>query len=239
MVQIKTNYLLFDFDGTLVNSTPAVEKTWHNTVAEHNKQYPEAQIDPVQFLHTAHGARTVETFKKHFPYRDNDTDAVNAFEFGIVDNYGHLAVEINGSLELLAKLEQDAPTKWAIVTSGTRDLAHGWFRRLFSQFKKPLVFITANDVSKGKPDPEGYATAFTRLCELEQKSLNSSTAIIFEDAPTGVKAGVAGGFTVVGIASTFSKEALQAAGAKYIVRDMLKVSVQKDGEYISVELDVL
>lgn len=45
MVKLTTNYLLFDLDGTLVNSTPAVEQTWHDVVEKHNKTYPANIID--------------------------------------------------------------------------------------------------------------------------------------------------------------------------------------------------
>lgn len=239
MVELKTDYLLFDLDGTLVNSTAAVERNWHDTVNIHNSEYPNLIIDPVVFLQTSHGARTVDSFKKHFPYKKNDADAVAAFEFRIVDTYGHLAVEINGSTTLLSSLQEHFPTKWAIVTSGTRDLAYGWFNKLFGNLKFPKVFITADDVTEGKPNPEGYVAAFSKLCQLGNTAPESSTALVFEDAPTGIKAGVAGGFTVVGIASTFDKNTLLAAGASYVIKDLTSVSFQNDGHGIKVLLDVL
>lgn len=239
MVELKADYLLFDLDGTLVNSTAAVEKNWHDTVDVHNSEYPDLKIDPVVFLQSSHGARTVDSFKKHFPYKRHDADAVAAFEFGIVDKYGNLAVEIDGSSALLTSVQDQFPTKWAIVTSGTRDLAHGWFNMLFGTLNFPNVFITADDVTEGKPNPEGYIAGFSNLCKLGNTSPESSTALVFEDAPTGIKAGVAGGFTVVGIASTFDKETLLSAGASYVIKDMTSVSFQKDGVGIHVLLDVV
>lgn len=235
--QIVADYLLFDLDGTLVNSTPAVEKTWHDTVDLHNKQYPNQIIDPVVFLSSAHGARTVETFKKHFPYRPSDSAEVAEFEFGIVEKYGHLAVEVGGSLDLITELEKSHLTKWAIVTLGTRKLAHSWFPKLFGGFQKPDVFVTADDVVEGKPSPEGYLLAFSRLCEMNFTAPEKSTAVVFEDAPTGIKAGVAGGFTVVGITTTFDRDTLLKAGATYTIEDMLKLSLGEDGEKIKITLE--
>lgn len=234
--QISADYLLFDLDGTLVNSTPAVEKTWHDTVDLHNKQHPDQIIDPVVFLSSAHGARTVETFKKHFPYRPSDSAEVAEFEFGIVDKYGHLAVEVKGTLGLFTELEKSHLTKWAIVTLGTRKLAHSWFPKLFSGFQKPSVFVTADDVVEGKPSPEGYLLAFKRLCETNGTAPENSTAVVFEDAPTGIKAGVAGGFTVTGITTTFDRETLVKAGATYTIEDMLKVLLEKDGDKVKIIL---
>lgn len=238
MVDIETDYLLFDLDGTLVNSTPAVEKTWHDTVERHNSQHPHNLIDPVEFLKSAHGARTVETFERRFPYMPRGEADVNEFEFQIVKNYGHLALEVSGTLPMLFTLEQKFATKWAIVTSGTRSLAHGWFEKLFGKFRKPTVFVTANDVTEGKPKPEGYLIAFNRLCAANGTSPQNSRAVVFEDAPTGIRAGVAGGFVVVGITTTFDKATLLEAGASYAIQDMLKVAFEEDGNAIKIKLDI-
>lgn len=239
MPQIAVNYLLFDLDGTLVNSTPAVEQIWHATVDDHNLAHPESKIDPLHFLSTAHGSRTSETFAKWFPYRSNSVESVNDFEETIVTNYGHLALEVGGTLKLLGELNSDLQKNWAVVTSGTRSLAHGWFAQLFPNFKNPEVFITANDVSQGKPNPEGYLSGFTKLNVLNGTKPETTSAVVFEDAPTGIRAGVSGGFPVIGIATTFSKEILIGAGATYVVQDMSKITLHKEGPLIIISLDTL
>ncbi|SGZ51319.1 CIC11C00000000900 [Sungouiella intermedia] len=239
MVEISVDYLLFDLDGTLVNSTAAVEKNWHDTVNVHNSEYPDLVIDPVTFLQVSHGSRTVDTFKRHFPYRSSDEVAVGKFEFDIVQKYGHLAQEIEGTSTLISSIEEQFPTRWAIVTSGTQDLAHGWFKKLFGNLSFPRVFITANDVTEGKPNPEGYLAAFHQLCQIGNTSPQSSTAVVFEDAPTGIRAGINGGFKVIGIASTFDKDVLLAAGATYVIKDMHSVTLKKNSQGIKLCLDVL
>lgn len=239
MVTISTDYLLYDLDGTLVNSTPSVEQTWADVIVEHNRLHPENTLDPVKFLEAAHGARTIETFKSKFPYKPTDPEYIGAFELGIVKNYGHLAEPVGGVPELLLSLNATLQNRWAIVTSGTRNLAHSWFGTLFTPENKPTVFITANDVTQGKPNPEGYLAAFERLCEENGTSPAISTAIVFEDAPTGIKAGVNGNFVVVGIATTFGKDALLAAGAKYVIQDMTKAKVSLVSGAVELQLDVL
>lgn len=235
MVTLHTITLLFDFDGTLVDSTSAVEKSWATELVHHNSTYPDKQYTHEEFFQSSHGTRTVEVFSRFFPYKSGDDASINAWEYGIVSNYGHLGKEINGATSLLNSLNKEVRDNWAIVTSGTRNLAHGWFDKLFSSVEKPTVFITANDVEKGKPDPQGYATAYKNLNKTGECD---NQALVFEDAPVGIQSGLNAGFKVVGIASTFSSEILKKAGASYVVKDMSKVKVKGDGKGgVLLELD--
>lgn len=236
-VLVKTNILLFDLDGTLVNSTAAVEKSWENEIITHNKAFPDSHIDLATYLQTSHGTRTEELFIKYFPELKHDKEAIDTWELNIVKNYSHLGKPIGGVIPILEQLnENDLP--WAIITSGTTNLAHSWFKKLFSDIKKPQVFITAHDVSKGKPDPEGYNTAFEKLKKNYSLGDNAK-GVVFEDAPTGIKAGVNGGFTVIGIASTFDKEKLLNAGASYVVEDFSKAKISKSGDVVELILEIL
>lgn len=235
-MKLFTNYIVFDLDGTLVNSTDAVEATWKETVDQHNLEYPDQQIDLAQFLATSHGSRTVETFEECFPYKDKSVEAIRLFELSIATKYGHLAKEVPGSTDALNKLNAQAPMSWAICTSGTYKLAHGWFPIVYKDVTKPLVFITADDVSQGKPNPEGYLKAATTLAELNDKK---GKTVVFEDAPTGIRAGVNAGFTVIGIATTFSKAILEEAGASFVVEDFTKVHMDFTDDGINLELKTL
>lgn len=224
--KVQVDFLLFDLDGTLVNSTPAVEKTWIQQCDNHNLKQT-IPIDSRTLLDSAHGSRTSETIKKWFPYMASDDESINNFERDIVTNYGHLAKEVHGASTLLDSINKLDDNKWAIITSGTRDLAHGWFEKIFTKIAKPAVFVTANDVSHGKPNPEGYLKGFSALKELNGPN-REYTAVVFEDAPVGTKAGVAAGFEVIGIATTFGKDTLVKAGATYVVKDLSDVSISTD-----------
>lgn len=233
MPELNVNFLLFDLDGTLVNSTRAVEKTWEDTINAHNAAHPDAPIILEEFLHKSHGTRTQELFKTWFPYKGREKKDIAAFEAGIVSNYGLLAKEVNGASKLLTELtaSEEHAKSWAIVTSGTTALATGWIKTLFGDSRLPPVFVTADLVQRGKPDPEGYRKAYDQLRELN-KDDDNSTAVVFEDAPTGIAAGVAAGFPVIGIATTFPKEKLLAAGASYVVEDLTSLKLAKQGKSI-------
>lgn len=235
-VKIVVDLLLFDLDGTLVNSSAIVERSWANQVKLHNEAYPEDQIDLNQLLLASHGSRSVETFKNFFPYKSHEPEVISEWEKSNVSRYYDLGVEITGASQVIEQLQAVA-SKWAIVTSGTRDLAHGWFNKLFSKFSKPSVFITADDISRGKPNPDGYLAAFKQLSELNE--MVSPDAIVFEDAPVGIQSGLNAGFKVIGIASTFDKDVLVKAGASYVIQDLTNVDIQYQDGRIVVNLTVL
>lgn len=233
MPELDVNYLLFDLDGTLVNSTAAVEKTWEDTINAHNEAYPESPINLEEFLHKSHGTRTQELFKNWFPYRGREKKDIAAFEAGIVSNYGLLAKEVTGATALLIELTENYGKSWAIVTSGTTDLATGWVSTIFGDSRQPPVFVTADLVERGKPDPEGYRKAFDQLRALNG-DIEASTAVVFEDAPTGISAGVAAGFPVIGMATTFPEEKLIAAGASYVIDDLSCLKLTRKGNSIEI-----
>lgn len=97
---------------------------------------------------------------------------------------------------------------------------------------KPEVLVVAEDVSVGKPDPECYLLGRKRLGLSETASV-----LVLEDSPSGVKAGKAAGFTVVGLATTHAIEKIQAAGADFIVKDLRSVTMQSwDGSKIQIQI---
>jgi glycerol 3-phosphatase-1 len=99
---------------------------------------------------------------------------------------------------------------------------------------KPENLVVAEDVKQGKPNPEGYKLGHSRL-----HLSKDAAALVFEDAPAGVRAGKAAGFKVVALATTHEIEQLEAAGADWIVKDMQSVTLngydKKTGE-IRVEI---
>jgi glycerol 3-phosphatase-1 len=140
-------------------------------------------------------------------------------------------VEIPGSRALLDELVK-AGAPWAIVTSGTRPLLTGWLDVM--KLAKPEYLVVAEDVKQGKPDPEGYRLGHSKLGLPRE-----ADALVFEDAPAGVRAGKAAGFKVVALATTHEVSQLVEAGADWIVRDMQSVTLKgydrKTGE-VRVEI---
>ncbi|ODV87748.1 hypothetical protein CANARDRAFT_25968 [[Candida] arabinofermentans NRRL YB-2248] len=238
--RVNTDILLFDLDGTLVKTTIAVEKAFGKLCDKYGLNLDE-------LLKFAHGTRTTEVLAKKFPMIDNTNEvATIEFETSIGKDYVEFVSLVPGCFELLNSLQtmelnylNKGSNRWAIVTSGTSQLTHSWFNNILKSINKPEVFITSSDVTKGKPDPQGYLMAKNLIIKrLNLK--NDAKSIVFEDAPVGIQAGVASGSIVVGITTAFDKQLLIDAGATYVVSDLSKVKVIKDDiNGIELEIDCL
>jgi glycerol 3-phosphatase-1 len=144
--------LLFDMDGTIIDSTDAVVKHWE-TIGK------EIGVDPKVILETSHGRRTIDTLQLLAPEKAN-WEYVRETEGRLPKLYGDDAVEIPGARPLLEGLiSQSAP--WTIVTSGSLPLVTGWLNVL--QLPSPPHLVTAESVANGKPDPACYQLGRERL----------------------------------------------------------------------------
>lgn len=88
---------------------------------------------------------------------------------------------------------------------------------------RPRAMVVAEDVKLGKPDPRCYLMGRSKL-GLENP--NSTSIVVLEDAPSGIRAGKAAGFKVIALTTTHSLEQLKEAGADWIVEDLRSVSVE-------------
>ena len=183
--------ILFDLDGVLVDSARCVERTWRQWAARHG-------LDPDAIVAVAHGRRTLETIPEVAPHLDvaAEVAALEAIESTTTDG----VYEIPGARELL---EQLPPDRWAIVTSGARSVAT--LRIRHTGLPMPRVLVCADEITHGKPHPEGYLTAAARL------GILPDDCVVIEDAPAGVDAARAAGMRSIGIAGTFPAEALARA----------------------------
>src|SRR5713226_3146804 len=175
MVTIRCRALLFDLDGVLIDSTPAVTRVWHRWAAEHG-------FDPETVVRMAHGRPSRTTIRELLPNADTDIDRedreVERREMEDLDG----VVLLPGARQLLNLLP---PERWTIATSCTRPLAEVRLRA--AGLPIPKTLITSSDVKIGKPDPEPYLKAAAEL------GFAASDCIVVEDAPAGVRAGKAAG----------------------------------------------
>ena len=172
--------VLFDMDGTLVDSRAVVERTWRNWAERHG-------LDAEAILAVSHGRRTEETVRRFAPARlDVELETENLVASEVADVRGIRAV--SGAQELISSL---SPRNWAVVTSASRALATR--RMTAAGLPLPALMIAAEDVSSGKPDPEGYLLAAARL------GAAAKDCLVFEDAPAGVEAARRAGCDVVAI----------------------------------------
>ena len=183
--------LLFDMDGTILNSIAAAERAWTAWAERHG-------LDVAAFLPTIHGVRGIETITRlALPGVDPEAEAHAILLAEIEDVDGVAAIE--GAAAFLASLPAD---RWAIVTSSPRRLA---LRRLAAGgLPTPAVLVTAEDVARGKPAPDCFLLAAERLGQRIEDCL------VFEDAPAGIEAAEAAG-AAVAVVTVTHKHALDTS----------------------------
>ncbi|KAF5092945.1 hypothetical protein D0Z03_002625 [Geotrichum reessii] len=221
--KIKTHVILFDLDGTLIDSTAAVVAFWRKLATSHG-------LDPDEILRTSHGRRTFDVLNEVLPEKPHTQAEVGALE-ATIPKQNIVSSPIVGARKFLDQLDT-IPDRWAIVTSGSVFLAGGWFEYL--GWERPSVFITSERVTQGKPQPDGYILGGKTLLMRSDKFKHSgfdvakskNPWIVFEDAPAGIKAGKSSGaIAVIGVASTYDAQILIDAGADYVVKDYTNVSL--------------
>lgn len=212
---IHAHALLFDNDGTLVSSLDSVERCWTRWAGEYG-------VTPEEFGRVAlHGRPAAEIVADLLPAR-LVPEAVARVEQLEVDDVPDGGVRLlPGTRDLLDSLPAD---RWAVVTSATRRLAEA---RLDAVGILPKTLIAADDITRGKPDPEPYLLAARRL------GVDPAHCVVFEDAPAGLRAGRAAGMTTVALATTHRAEVLDA---DLVVADLSALSalVTDGGVEISV-----
>jgi glycerol 3-phosphatase-1 len=185
-------------------------------------------VDPNTILATSHGRRSIDVLKIYDEEKAN-WHYISHMEGLIPREFGRDATEIPGARKFLASLD-DVNVPWAVVTSGTRALIDGWVEVM--KLTLPKHMVVAEDVENGKPDPSCYLLGRSRL-GLE----NASNILVVEDAPSGIRAGKAAGFKVIGLVTTHSLQQVRDAGADWIVRDLRDVAVKgTGGEIVEIEI---
>ena len=212
MNQLHAAALLFDLDGVLIDSTPAVERVWTRWANEHG-------FDPAETVARAHGRPSLTTIRELLPHANHEAEnrIVERGEIEDLDGVDPLP----GVLDLLGSLPAH---RWTIVTSCTRALAEVRIRH--AGLPVPKQFITSTDIVHGKPDPEPYLKAASLL------GFPAANCVVFEDAPAGIRSGKAAGAKVIALRTTAADAQLRQAGADYIVNNCADVhvgSIASDG----------
>ncbi|KAK3310402.1 HAD-like protein [Chaetomium strumarium] len=216
--------LLFDMDGTIIDSTDAVVKHWTSIGKE-------IGVDPEVILETSHGRRSIDTLKIIAPEKATP-EYVQHMESQLPKLYGADAVEIPGARALLQDVIAHS-TPWTIVTSGTVPLVTGWLNVL--QLPTPDHLVTAESVANGKPDPACYLLGRERL----GLGGGEKQVLVLEDSPAGIRAGKAAGCRVLAVVTSHTVEQVLSAGPDWVVRDLASVRLlQAGGEDGRVTLEI-
>lgn len=182
--------LLFDMDGTLVNSIHAIERVWGEWATGHGMQL-------LDVLRAFHGTRAIDAMKQVLPPGADlqaEAKALWRQECAATDVFA-----VPGVKALLDSLPLQ---RWALVTSADAELMR--CRMRYAGLPLPEVIVTADDVEHGKPDPEPYLRGAAGL------GLEPTACLVFEDAKAGLASAAAAGSRAVAITTTFKPEALPA-----------------------------
>jgi mannitol-1-/sugar-/sorbitol-6-phosphatase len=216
MTVIHCAALLFDMDGVLINSTPAVTRVWRRWALEHG-------FNSEEVVARAHGRPSLTTVRECLPNADHEAENREVERREIEDLEG--VIPLPGALELLASLPQD---RWTIVTSCTRPLAEVRIRAAGLPLPKQL--ITSNDIIHGKPHPDPYLKGASVL------GFPAANCIVVEDVPAGVRAGKAAGAKVIGFTTTVGEAALQDAGADWILNNCADIRLLDHSKDLNIAL---
>ncbi|MGA5572711.1 HAD family hydrolase [Streptomyces pseudogriseolus] len=212
---IHAHALLFDNDGTLVSSLESVNRCWTRWAVEYGLTAEDfARVE-------LHGRPAAEIAADLLPAHVVPQAVARIEDLEVEDVAGGGVRLLAGTEEFLAGLPAE---RWAVVTSATRRLAEA---RLAAVGILPKTLIAADDITRGKPDPEPYLLAARTL------GVDPADCVAFEDAPAGLQAGRAAGMTTVALATTHRAEELTA---DLVVKDLSALSalVTEAGIEISV-----
>ena len=205
--------VLFDMDGTLVDSGVVVERAWGRWASRNG-------IPLETVLSFSHGRPTIATMEHFLPGHDHTEQLEEMDRHEETDLEGIRAVP--GAPAVVHALQKHS---WAIVTSAWRRLAEA--RVLAAGLPLPRVMVPVDEIRNGKPHPEGFLQAAAQL------GVAPKDCLVFEDTRPGIDAGMSAGMQVVALLTTIP--ALQL-NHRPLIRDFRDVNVQPDGEWIHIEL---
>ncbi len=196
--------VVFDMDGTLIDSTPAVVRSWTRWAEEHDVT--------AEQLAGHHGVPSESVVRAIMPEHRHQQalDRINELELTDTDGIDPLP----GAVEALAQLPAD---RVAIATSCTAALAQA--RLAASGLTPPAVLVTVDDVEHGKPAPDPYLVAAERL------GVDPAAVLVVEDAPKGLLSARAAGAATCAVITTTPREELDA---DLVVPDLSHVRWQVD-----------
>jgi len=218
-ISIQTEALLFDMDGVLIDSTPAVARVWTKWALAHG-------FDPAETVRRAQGRPSITTIRELLPDSDHPRENAKVERSEIEDLEG--VVPLPGTLELLSHLPSE---RWAIVTSSTRPLAEVRLRA--AGLPRPALILTSSDVTYGKPHPEPYRKAADSL------GFPSAHCVVIEDAPAGIKAGKGAGSRVIAFPTTVPVPELQQAAPDWIVENCRAITLESVNGQMRFRLEEL
>ena len=205
--------VLFDMDGVLFNSMPNHAEAWHRTMAKFGFTLSREEA----YMHEGRtGAGTINIVslrERGYEATEEEIKQIYQAKSELFNQYP-LAERMPGALEVLTKIKEAGLTPMVVTGSGQTSLLDRLNKNFPGIFQRELM-VTAFDVKYGKPNPEPY------LMALKKGGLQPNEAIVVENAPLGVQAGVAAGiFTIAVNTGPLPDEALLGQGANLLFHSM-------------------
>ena len=220
---MKCKGFLFDLDGTLVDSLPVVERAWSNWAKSRD-------LDPAVVLDFIHGKQAITSLRHFMP---GESEEAIQQQFSLLEKVEAEDTDgisaLPGAVQLLERLEA-LSMPWAIVTSGSVPVARA--RHAAGELATPEIFITAELVAKGKPNPDPYLLGAQRL------GLKPEECVVVEDAPAGVLSGLAAGCKVIAVNAPDDTPGLDKVDLVLKSLAVLQVEPVQAGEFLISVVDV-
>lgn len=202
--------VLFDLDGTLIDSTPAIVRAWTTWATEFEV--------PAERFGNSHGLPSADLVRRLLPEDRHEQGIARINELELADVAD--IVVLPGAARAMAEL---AGARTAIATSAARDLAKA--RIAAADLVPPTVIITVDDVRRGKPAPDPFLEAARRL------DVDPADCLVVEDATNGLQAARSAGCATLGLLTTTPADQLDA---DLIVPDLAAVEFAHDGDRVAV-----
>ena len=196
--------LLFDLDGTLIDSLPAVDRAWTALSLKHG-------LIPSEVLTQVHGRRSIDSIRRVLPNVDAEVEDAFLRHLESTDMAGVTALP--GAIQLLNALPRD---KWAVVTSGTVDVALA--RLKATGVPEAGAYVFGGDVRHGKPAPDPFLLGARRL------GFHPELCVGIEDTRPGIASVHAAGMKAVGIQVESDLQ----------IRDLTELKVAIKGDLITL-----
>jgi len=215
--------VLFDFDGVIVNSEPLHFHAFHEVLLEEKIEITEAE-----YYRELIGFDDKGAFKHVFKSHGRELDPKTFLRVMTLKSEKMMDLIRARKYHTLPGVDEFVRGLWwhyplAICSGALREEIEAMLEgvALRECFK---VIVAAEDVTVGKPDPQGYMLCMAQLGQKIKKTLRPEQCLVVEDAPTVIRSVNAVGFKTLAVATSYPVEKLQEA--TYVVKDLKVPTVQ-------------